>query len=48
MIVSPYCKKNDMAIRLLTTSHCDTRLENKCERGECEHFGMRLYSPDLH
>ncbi len=46
MIISPYCEKLDMAIRLLTIVHCRRRLGDNCERGECEHFGMRLYSKD--
>lgn len=46
MIVSPYCEKHDMAIRLLTLSHCERRQEEDCEKGQCEHFGMRLYSKD--
>jgi hypothetical protein len=44
MIVSPYCKKHDMAIRLLTVSHCGRRQDFDCEAGQCEHFGMRFYS----
>lgn len=44
MIVSPYCQKHDMAIRLLTLSHCERRQEEDCEAGQCEHFGMRFYS----
>ncbi|MCZ7399803.1 MAG: hypothetical protein O8C62_09050 [Candidatus Methanoperedens sp.] len=46
MIVSPYCEKHDMAIRLLTHSHCERRLDAQCESGLCEHFGMRFYSKD--
>ncbi len=43
MIVSPYCEKHDMAIRLLTLSHCERRHDDDCENGQCEHFGMRFY-----
>jgi len=43
MIVSPYCKKHDMAIRLLTPSHCESRSDEDCEAGQCEHFGLRFY-----
>jgi hypothetical protein len=43
MIVSPYCELHDMALRLLTTSHCKDRNSEKCASGECEHFGMRFY-----
>lgn len=46
MIVSPYCKKHEMAIRLLTQSHCEKRHEEDCEFGQCKYFGMRLYSKD--
>ncbi len=46
MIVSPYCEKYDMALRLLTSTHCQNRFDDNCERGVCEHFGMRLYSKD--
>ncbi len=46
MIVSPFCKKHDMAIRLLTISHCEDRKEPGCEKGECEFFRMRLYLPN--
>ncbi len=42
IIVSPYCKKHDMAIRLLTIGHCEERNGDECEYGLCEHFGMRL------
>jgi hypothetical protein len=45
MIVSPHCEKYDMAIRLLTTGHCPERNDLKCESGECEHSGKRLFVP---
>ncbi len=44
MIVSPYCEKHDMPLRLLTLSHCERRHDDGCESGLCEHFGMRFYS----
>ena len=44
MIVSPHCNKHDMAIRLLTLSHCEKRHDDECEYGLCDHFGMRFYS----
>lgn len=45
MIVSPYCKKLDMAIRLLTVSQCGERNGEECEFGLCEHFSTRLSAP---
>lgn len=47
MIISPHCEKHNMAIRLLTTEHCPKRNDLKCELGECEHSGKRLFVPTL-
>jgi|GEM_PF-1015615 len=47
MIISPHCEKHNMAIRLLTIGHCPERNDLKCELGECEHSGMRLFVPVL-
>ncbi|MCZ7393782.1 MAG: hypothetical protein ABOK23_09610 [Candidatus Methanoperedens sp.] len=36
MMVSPYCEKHDMALRLLTQSHRERRHEDDCESVQCE------------
>ncbi|MEQ9729045.1 MAG: hypothetical protein ABOK23_00350 [Candidatus Methanoperedens sp.] len=43
MIISQHCEKYDMDIRFLTKSHCELRKENRCEPGQCKHFGIRFY-----
>ncbi len=45
MIVSPYCKKHDMNMRLLTINHCQNRNKKECEYGSCKNFGMKLRCP---
>lgn len=48
MIISPYCKKHDAPLRLLTVSHCADR-SPFCERLECPDgmASLRLSAPLL-
>lgn len=45
MVITPYCNKHKMAIRLLTSSHCVQRDSKECMPDKCGYYKIKMSCP---